>query len=70
METDNFPIPGLGRPGLQKSLISFEFLLKIDDFRRRVESERPELQKSSIPFEFILKIDDFRRRVDSERPGL
>ena len=70
METDNFPIPVLERPGLQKSSISLKFLLKIDDFRRRVDSERPGLQKSSISFEFILKIDDFRRQVDSERPGL
>ena len=41
METDNFPIPGLERPGLQKSSISGKFLLKIDDFRRRVDWEKP-----------------------------
>ena len=39
---------GLERPGLQKSSISFEFLLKIDDFRRRVDSEKPGVEKSSI----------------------
>ena len=39
---------GLERPGLQKSSISFKFLLKIDDFRRRVDSEKPGIEKSPI----------------------
>ena len=57
-----FSIPTLvdsaSRPGLDKSSISFKFLL--ESFKNFKE----------ISFKFLLKIDDFRRRVDSERPGL
>ena len=57
---------GLERPGLQKSSISFEFLLKIDDFRRRVDSEKPGVEKPSIfirnPFGILKSIQrDFQR---------
>ena len=55
---------GLERPGLQKSSISFEFLLKIDDFRRRVDSEKPGVEKPSIFKRNSKEIDDFWR------PGL
>ena len=33
--------PASEKPGIEKSSISFKFLLKIDDFRRRVDSEKP-----------------------------
>ena len=42
--------PASEKPGIAKSSISFKFLLKIDDFRRRVDSEKPGMHFLSRSF--------------------
>ena len=55
---------GFERPGLQKSSISFEFLLKIDSFSTPGFSQSTRRRKSSIFKRNLKEIDDFWR------PGL
>ena len=48
--------PASEKPGIEKSSISFKFLLKIDDFRRRDDSERPGIEK---PLKFFCNLFEF-----------
>ena len=76
METDDFPIPGFSRfsPGLERAgletlPISFKFLVKIDDFPRRIDSDRPGIENHRFSIEILLKTINLERRARSGEVG-